>query len=523
MKKLGRIGIVLLVLALVGAGIAFFVLRGRSSGELATWLGKQIVGIASSYIEPTIDFRSVDYKAPYSVTLNDVTLKAADGTTVAAVRLLRVELAELPAVGKPIQIKSVILERPALTLIKTSGGFKGLVPFVKATPGMSDQAVDPNFRVSNVFRLRELRLSEGSVSYDQSDGSPKMELDGLNLNLDVSPESGAGAGWYAVKTTMGRKPQAVIDLDGSVNIDTLMAKFARLGLEVRVGPDTIAGLPPEVQNLVKAHDATGDLKISASGEAVLTDPLAGTMDVGVELSGFNIAFGEFKLPIDSARVNGRLDGGVFTLAPSGADLLKGKATFDGTLGLGQSGRPAALNWTLANIDMRETLRVQTPEGVPPPYAGILSGGGAVRTSLDAPTGAMSGNGNLALRQGRLTGLPAIQQLAAATDLMGRISPSLRFDHTADVAFGLEPRGMNISELTITTEFIGIKGDGIVGFDRSLDLTVSAGPVEKLAGLLGKNQVSKLIGDIAGGLVKYRIGGVIGSPTVKVDPLGLRGK
>jgi hypothetical protein len=83
--------------------------------------------------------------------------------------------------------------------------------------------------------------------------------------------------------------------------------------------------------------------------------------------------------------------------------------------------------------------------------------------------------------------------------------------------------MNISELTITTEFIGIKGDGIVGFDRSLDLTVSAGPVEKLAGLLGKNQVSKLIGDIAGGLVKYRIGGVIGSPTVKVDPLGLRGK
>ncbi len=523
MKKLGKLAGVLVVVLLIGAAAAFFLLRGKPSGELATWIGKQLVGITSSYIEPTIAFEKIDYQAPYSVTLHDVRFTAKDGTQVVGVKSLHVELAELPALGKPIQIKSVVLDQPAMNLIKTPTGFKGLVPFVKATPGKSDQAVDPNFKVSNVFKLRELRLNEGVVSYDESDGSPKMVVEGLNVKLDVTPDEKAGPGWYHVKTTMGRKPQAIIDVDGEVNIDTMIARFAKLGLDVKVGPDTIGGLPPQVQTLVKEHDASGDLKVTLSGEVPLMAPMTASADVKVSLTGFNVAFGETKLPIDSAQMTGKLAGGVFTLAPSQVKLLKGEANFDASVGLSQAGRPASLNWSVSNIDMQETLRAQVPSGTAPPYAGIVNGNGSVRTSLDDPTGAMNGQGVVALRQGHLTGLPAVRQLAAATDLLGKISSSLKFDHTADATFTLDARGMNISDLQISTEFIGVKGNGLVGYDRSLDMTVSAGPIEKLAGLLGKNQVSKFIGDLTGSLVKYRIGGVIGSPTVKVDPLGLRGK
>lgn len=523
MKKLGKVVAILVVLLVVAAAVAVLVLRGKSSGQLATWIGKQVVGITASYIEPKIDFRSIDYAAPYSVTLNDVTFTAKDGTLVAAVKRLNVQLAELPSTDKPIRIKSVAFDQPMLNLIKSPEGFKGLVPFVKATPGKSDQKVDPNFKASNVFELRELRMTNGSVSYDQSDGSPKMVVEGLTVNLDVQPGTGADAGWYAVKTTMGRKPQAVIDVDGKVNIDSMLSSFKKLAMEVKVGPETIAGLPPQIQTFVKEHDASGDLKITASGDAPLLDPTKGTAEVVVDLSAFNVAFGETKLPIDTAQIKGSLKGGVFTILPSTMSLLKGNANFEGSVGLTEAGKPAALNWSVTNIDLTETLRAQVPSGKAPPYAGIVNGSGSVRTSVDDPTGKMSGNGTVELRQGHLTGLPAVQQLARATDLLGRISPSLRFDHTADVVFTLEPRGMNISDLAISTEFIGVKGSGMIGFDQSLDLTVSAGPVEKLAGLLGKNQVSRLIGDIAGGLVKYRIGGVIGSPTVKVDPLGLRGK
>lgn len=524
MRKSGKLLLAAVLLAAIAAAIGFSLLRRSSgAGGLATWIGKQIVGITASYIEPTIEFKSVDYKAPYSVALHDVTLKARDGTLVASMDVMRVELAEMPSMGKPLQIKSVGLERPVLNLIKSPEGFKGLVPFVRATPGKTDATVDPNFRLSNVLQLRELRLQDGAVTYDPADGSPKMELRGLELNLDVQPGTGADAGWYAVKTTMGRKPQAVIDLDGSVNLDSMLARFKTLAMEVKVGPDTIAGLPPEIQNLVREHDASGDLKISAAGEASLADPMQATADVTIELRAFNLAFGDFKLPIDDAKMTGRLQGGTLTILPSGASLLKGTANFEGVLGLAQAGRPASLNWAVSNIDAKETLRAQAPAGAPPRYAGIVNANGTVATSLDNPTGAISGRGTIELRQGRLVGIPLVKALAEAMNVFGNFASSDSTNHTADVIFTLEPRGMNISDLTVTTEVIGIKGDGMVGFDRSLELTLAAGPMEKLSALMGKNAVSRLLGDISGSLVKYRVGGVIGAPTVKVDPLGVLGK
>ncbi|MCC7389968.1 MAG: hypothetical protein IT431_14500 [Phycisphaerales bacterium] len=519
----GVAGVVLLRTTGIGAGG----LRGAGD-RLEEWVGSQVVGIANSYLVPQIGYEGLDYRAPGTVVLEGVSFTAPDGTRVLGLDRMTVTLAEVPKIGEPITIETIRLERPVVRLIREVGadgeaGFKGLRPIVKrglARGEAQGQAVEENFRLSNVLRLREVELIDGEFVYDQGDGSAVMEVGGLTTTVRASPEEGA-AGWYRLDIESALGPLAQLSVDGEVSLDSFEARIAGLRIAGHLTDESVGTLPPEVQALVRRYEAQGQMELTASGDLALTDPLGGTLSFGLGLRDFRVASGEYQAPIASADLSGGLAGGVATVDSLTVRALDGEVRATGSVRLREAGRPAEAFWTIDGVELRELLRANTQAEGPPKLAGRLRGNGRVRTALDDARGSLSGEGEVHLREGRLLVLPGLMQLASVM----RVATEMRagqdaFNHEADASFTLGPAGVEVTASEVHTEFLAARGTGTVGFDGSLDLAVNGGPLEKVQSLLGG--LGDAIGAVTDRLVKYRVRGTVAEPRVTVDPLGVGG-
>ncbi len=519
MKKL-FIAVLILVVLAAGAVGAFLLYRSKNVSAVDTWIGKQLVRITSSYIEPAIDFKTVVYTAPYHVEMKGATLTARDGTRVAEIGTLVVELAELPQSGQPLKIKQIVLDNAAVNLIEgPDGGFKGLVPFVRGTN--ETRRVEEDVKLSNVLRLEKIELRNGAITYQLADGSPPMTMSGLALDLDVSKATEAADGvWYDLDTSFGRAPQLTAAVKGSVNLDTMIARIASCDLEIDVHEQTIQSLPPQLQTILRDHDAKGALKISVIGTVPMMKALEGDAEAKVNVSDFNVAFGEYKFPISTGDLVVGLQGGVANLRTLDIRTLGGAITGSGTARLAETGRPADLQWKFSDLQVQELLRAGVKPGEEPKLAGVLNAGGTVRTALDDPMGSISGDGSLTLRDGRLVMLPIVQELAKVMNIGASLLKSSELSHRADAAFSLAPEGVQIRSMELTTEVLAVRGDGIVRYDGTMDVRLNGGPMEKIQGLFGK--AGDLIGQITDKALKYKVHGRIGDPEVEVLPLGLGG-
>ncbi|MDX2118443.1 MAG: hypothetical protein SFY96_09705 [Planctomycetota bacterium] len=526
------VALVVLVALAVG-GFLFY--RSQNAASVDTWIGKQLVGIVSSYIVPTIEFDTVKYNAPYGVSLRNVTLTAPDGTRVVKVAALDVELAEIPSIGKPIVIKNVLLTGGDVNLIASKdGGFKGLVPFSKvsavdATKASAngkeaiakvEEKIDPNFRLSNTIRLEKVSFKDVALAYDASDGNPPMKIEGLSLDLAVSPDA-KDPGWYAIDTAFGRAPQAQFVVKGRLNIDTLTADLAQTTMTAELGPDTLSSLPGQLQTLLKEHDARGKMVANISGILPVKDINAADVKANVTITALNVAGGEFRLPIDNLAINATLKSGTLEFDQT-ANLIKGAVISRGTLQLASTDKPLQATWTARNLDLRELLRAQK-SGEPPKLAGILNSQGSATSSLNDPKGKLAGNGDLEIKDGRLILLPGLSDLAEKLGLAGSLLGNTDVNHALTATYDLGPAGIMLKDSELTTPVIAARAKGKIGFDQQLDLAVNAGPLEKMQGLLGKaGKVGKLLGDltkVTDKLVTYRVTGPANKPELSVAPLG----
>jgi len=526
--------VALVVLAALAVG-GFLFYRSQNAATVDTWIGKQLVGIVSSYIVPTIEFDSVKYNAPYGVALRNVTLTAPDGTRVVKVAALDVELAEIPSIGKPIVIKSVLLTGGDVNLVASAdGGFKGLVPFSKvsavdATKASAsgkeaiakvEEKIDPNFRLSNTIRLENVSFKDVSLVYDASDGNPPMKIEGLSLDLAVSPTAN-DPGWYAIDTAFGRAPQAQFVVKGRLNIDTLTADLAQTTMTAELGPDTLGSLPGQLQTLLRQHDARGKMVANISGVIPVKDINAADIKANVSITALNVASGEFRLPIDNLAINATLKSGTLDFDQT-ANLIKGAVISRGTLQLASTDKPLQATWTARNLDLRELLRVQN-SGEPPKLAGILNSQGSATTSLNDPKGKLAGSGDLEIKDGRLILLPGLNDLIEKVGIGTSLLGSTDLNHGLTATYDLAPVGIVVKQSELTTPVIAARAKGRIGFDQQLDLAVNAGPLEKMQNLLSKaGKVGQLLGDltkVTDKLVTYRVTGPANKPEVSVAPLG----
>lgn len=520
MKKI--IPIVLLIIALLAAG-GYFAWRqfAGPASELDNWVARQVLKFGQAYIVPTIDFKSFDYHDKV-LTLRDVTFTAPDSTEVIRAGSVIITLAEFPAIGQPIVIAQVQLNDAVLRLIQDEGtdGFRGLVPFLKSESIEKPETVEEDVQVTRVLQIRKIALQNCGFEFDPGDGQPPMKLAQITLDLDVTPIEGQSDRVYELDLDIDRSPILNIAAEGALNLDKLTLDTQSLRLVADLAKDeALSALPPQLQSIINQYDARGMLDVSATGKVALLDILGSDLAADLELKSFNIAQGEYRLPIETAILQAKLANRIATVNNARVDTCGGTVSLtQARADLSRTEMPANLAWEIRNVQLQDLLRVAAQEGQPPKMAGILNSSGNATANLQTAPDSVSGSGNITLRQGRLVQLPLISDLASNMNLLGQLTGQPEFNDEADINFNLTGTGVDISKMQLTTAVLAARGTGQIRYDQTLDLTLNAGPMEKVQSMLG--DVGNILGAVTDQLVKYRVRGTVGDPEVSVAPLGI---
>ncbi|MEZ6244168.1 MAG: AsmA-like C-terminal region-containing protein [Phycisphaerales bacterium] len=541
-RRLGILTAVIGVLVLAGIIGAYLVLSSGGGGGIAArisnlgadirdYVAKQVVAIVNVHLEPKLGFDTIEYDAPGTIRLSNATLTAPDGTRIVDVSTLELTLAEVPERGKPIKIERVVVKGGSVNLVMDpeTGGVKGLVPLIKRGGGAASTPADPDVpiehtRLSNVFVLRKVEVSDLRVSIDDGSGAAPMVIEGFGASMDVSPGSEgtgepAGPGWYAIDIQSGRSPGLEMKARGWFNIDTLTADVREGSARLWLDEQTVASLPPRLADLAREHDARGQVQAAFTGKGSVRDLAGADGRLEAKLTDFSVASGDRRLPIESVDATLTVAAGAANLEHFTARALGGVTDASGGADLTNTGAPGELRLTFEGLDLEKLMRQTAPEGEAPELAGIAHGRVNATFNLADPGGTVKGDGEVHVRDGVLITVPGLKQLAQVADIatFGQVKDR---NHKADITFTLEPGRAVITKSEIVTNTLAARGTGSVNFDQTLDLKVNAGPLEKLQSLLGK--VGDLLGKVTDQLVTYRVKGTLSEPDVSVQPLGVGG-
>ncbi|MCA9306571.1 MAG: AsmA-like C-terminal region-containing protein [Phycisphaerales bacterium] len=512
-KKLAIAAIVVVLVLAAGAIYAFKAFTSGVGG-FDDWVVRQVVAIAETYIVPEVEFKSFDFAMPGTITLDGLELVAPDGTKVVEAGKAVVTLAEVPSRNKPIKIESVELHDATLRLIRDADGFKGLVPFVEGA-AKDQSAVSEEVKLSNVLQLRRITLVNGGLYYDQGDGSPAMQLTGITTDMNIEPVTEDGRTWHTITVNAGRAPLMQLALDGKIDLDSTVMDIKSLTLGTDLSAETAKALPPQLQQLVRDHDANGRLDVSARGTIDAKNPNNSMIDADVTIANFNVAQGDYRLPIDTGTIAVSMSQGVLTGRTVAFNLLRGTLTApELRVDTTAPGMPTNIQWKADQLELRELLRGAVPAGQEPKLAGKLNSSGSASMRLAEGMSSIAGSGKLKVRDGRLVAIPLVEALETVMSLGQGTGTSSK----ADIDFDLDGQGVAIEKLELETPVLAARGDGRVNYDATLDLLINAGPVEKITGALG--DVGGIIGAVTDQLVKYAVNGTAGNPKVSVKPLGL---
>lgn len=375
-----------------------------------------------------------------------------------------------------------------------------------------------------------------------------VELTELDVNVAVAE------GVATIERFAARLLGGTIEASGSVPLDPTAS--STLELSVRDLDLARAVADPELGGLggLRTGIATADLRF----EGVLgglngLGPLADrTIELDVDLRDAALDVGPLDTVIDDARwVGGTADGG-FRFAPFDLKIAGGEARLDGTAwpprrrargadataveavagGDGGGGAatpvdesgpppteptPSAAPWAVRSdiavtgVDLARVFRA--PEDGGKGLGGVLDVAGDVAGPVAPPGTSLAGSGSMRLVGLDVARVPVITALVH--EVVGRLGG--RRTGTLESAWSLDGPTIVLSDTTLEAPVIAARGSGRVGFDGRLDLSVNAGPLEKLQGQLGG--VGRIFGRITDALVTYRITGTTGDPKVRVKPLG----
>lgn len=499
--------------------------RAFTSGAFGfdDWVARKLADIAEVYIVPDLAFDSFDY-ADRAVTLNAVTLTAPDGTRVASIDALRVVLSDIPKRGEPLVIREVELTGPTLRLLQTDdGGFRGLVPFAESRAIDNQQDLEPDVQAKNILEIRRIVLTGAAIRFEPADGDPPMVLDDLHLELDVQPDQN-NPKLYELAFEFDRAPNLTLATTGRLDLAARAYSTDNTTLEADLDdPDAVAALPPSLQSLIEKHQARGRLRVIASGDIPFRDTLAAAnAQTRIQLDAFDIGFGEYRVPVPQARIHANLSSGVLTLPTAEIDVAEGTVTLtDASADLTDPDRPVRAAWDVAGVELRDFLRItRSDPDATPRFAGVVTSAGSAKARADDLPASLTGSGSLEIRDGRLVKIPVVSDIAAALDVLSKLSDNPTYRDRADARFDLTADAVVLDKLTLETALVAARGSGRINYDRTIDLSLNAGPLEKLEEKTGP--IGAVFGAITDALVKYHVTGPISDPKLRVRPLNIGG-
>ena len=273
-KRLHRVGLAVLV----GLTISYF------SGHpvLRYIVRTRLQAMVAAQLDADLTIGDLTYKFPYSVDVSNATLTAHPTATTPAfdmvhVSHLAINLAKSPLRSGPLVIESVLIEDPAIRLIKTSHGIAG----AKNSSPSKERPKD--WKLSQMFRLHTLAMRGGKAVYEDQtiDNTVPLVWDNLNFNIDTVPLSDSAYGFHLVtRTGLG----GALDATGSADIDDLLLHINRGTLNLTARPDgTSSTLPPEIQRMVRRMNVHGAISVTTIANIPLKHLSQSTYDTTIEL------------------------------------------------------------------------------------------------------------------------------------------------------------------------------------------------------------------------------------------------
>ncbi len=530
-----RLLVVLLLIGVIGAATAYLVITrtpaGKAlGGDAVDWAARQVVSIVERTIVPDVGFDRFEYRAPRTLRFVNLTLTAPDGTQVASAETVEVELTKLPKYGEAVYIERIGVKRGLLELLETRDpdggvGFLGLVPFVEpnteeqpAQPDRPAQNFDQQRRLSDALQIRLVTLDDCGLRYTPASGDPPMRLAGITTELNITPEDEGGNRWHRFDLDLGRGSSFDAQLAGRVDLDRVIIDLnpSTIALDLTDGP--AEQLPPMIQSMLAEYDARGSLRLNVEGSVPVRDFNAARADAGLRLDGFNIAFGEYRVPIDNAQIDLALAQGTATINRGDINAMGGQARLTGAIDLSDDAQAANASWTINGMRLREILRGGTPSGQAPALAGVvLSSGDATMRAGDGLS-SLRGQGTVDITQGRFTKFDLLSDLIRLVDTRSQSSREAQLTSEMHGVFTLRGPAVDFSQVELKTPVLAARGNGVFHFDGRLDFVLNGGPLERVQDLLG--DVGRIFGAVTDQLVKYRVRGTAGKPDVSIAPLGV---
>jgi len=544
----------LICLVVLGVGLfgVWYWIGMAGTSSLERWIGGQVKSIAGSYLNPRVEFDDLDYQKPYTVVLMKFRLTVDDpdnsGRTVDVIHVdkLRLELAEIPQEGKPIRIKKLILDHPKINAIAAQSdgkfmGFQNMLKERKEEVG-AEPAQEEAPRLSDVFQIALLQIIEGRMVYEsRGSGRPPMILDAINSRMDVEKDD---QGWYKLAATLERKPVFGLKAAGRLDLDHLVLALDSLKLGIELGEQQYGKLPGQTQQMLREHEVTGMLQVTASGLVPLGDPVSSDLTATLSMEKAHFVAGEYKGEAQNVSGKLRLKDRRVLLEYLVADTLKGKVHLTADIGLVDpfEGR---VDLTARGILIEETLRAASGGGQGDgklKYKGAMDAEVTLTGPMDKILTRSGGGGWLKLRNGRLVSLRVIDDIGRALaqnirSIFSSEKQSRQDTDAADLEFRFMGDRVHFTNILAQTSTFAVRGHGDIWFDKRLSLLLNGGSPEDLQSVTdesgrGGNEVVNAIGDvlntigrgaedIAGGVLSHVatvvVSGTTDEPAVRVEP------
>ena len=577
MKKF--ILIILAILSILVLSVAALLtmpgLRRFLGIDISGFVVSQIEALAADNINPTLTVESASYRFPTTVNLHGVRLTESK-TEILSVDTVSITLTRYPFKAEQVRFGSFELDSPVLNLlVDEKGDVLGWDDFIKTDPeDKDDDSLDP----SQQFAVSEITVKNATFVYeDQRTNKDRMTLDGFNMDIDTTragesssvkkithqkildsetddyhyPVIPTTEGWYHLETVIERAPLIDATLDVGFNINSLEIILREVAINTRMNDENVGVLPPQIQPFLREKNVQGDLSVRVVGSIDTDDPFKGPIRIDGSLTRASIGEDSARLDIPSLGAHGAIHSDVLTFETINGTMLGG--TFEGDFEmLLEDMTNGAVGGTRPETDDDATVgsTSESATSVAPSVSPILGNKAygiscglqldkiqlqrltsrraprdQLLGSLDLDVEAagivtswpdtLRGDGELKIRDGRLASIPVISAVGRAMDtllLRGRNNDRM------DIAFSLEPYGIFLESANLTAGVMAFRATGSIGFDDELYLILNGGPLERMQESMGA--FGRLFGRLTDRLVRYEVSGPIGSPSVRVRPLGL---
>lgn len=524
MRRLRRIILwTFALLIVVGGALLFYVLHSPS--ELERYIGNQVQAIVNRQLKPQLSFENLRYEYPATVHLENLKLTAEDpanpGKTIdiVAADSGTLTLAKIPRVGEPIQIERITLQKPSLQLISMGPNNPDLCGFsdiLKEKPASKPTTKEKEDTFSDILQIRLIQIADGKVVYDpRIPGTEAMTLDQVNTQVDFTPTE---AGWYAFKLGINRRPLFTLVAGTQINLDTFQLRDINVTLKAKLEDEDMTYLPPQVQRELQKYQVRGRIDAVANGELPITQPEKAKLGLSVDLRKAHAVLGEYEMPIE--RFTSQVNFFDNTLQVTSAELngFSGTASVTGTLGLDEA---LTSDLTIKVNQMKiQDIFASKDASNPSTLTGLLSVDawlrGPLQSIIDRAGGAATpalpkswASGIVRIQDGRLMNFALIRRILSAigiTQISNTDSATIAADCGGDT--------VAINDIKYVGKLLAARGSGTIKLDRTMDLWINAGPIERAQVLLGS--VGSVIGKVTDNIVAYRVRGTVDDPKITVE-------